>query len=546
MIGNRRTLEIKDDERDVGDTPDSGSRHGVAPKVVPFRSLVQMRGTATMESSPAAEQSNTAGVAPVRGEAERLAPKVFRTILDGPELPEEFLRAARTILSAMPLYRELYELLDRASRQGKPTIAALECAAASASETAHHLATLASLEAEVRSYTNVEAASAALTQIANELVCSELKGKLSHLLGQADSAPVGALITQLQELHSKMSTSMQNAGLRLVDGRDYLVEPPTAPEMILEGTFDRGDKVAVIGSAKLRKSFFVQQLALALAAGEPKYLQWDICRPRNIFLAQLEVKDEHYHRRLFRMARRMRLSQESVGSRLHIYNGRGEETGGASWFENLAAAAIRTEAELIVIDPIYKLSMGDENSASEFKGVLREFDRLAERTGAAVMYIHHDAKGVPGERNLQDRGAGSNVLARDYDCGIFLSPHRTVDGAIVVEILSRNYPPQTKFVAAWDQGNFLLRQDLVPHKATRRSAGGENAVDFEDLTRRSLNLLRDSAMPVREFRDRIQELAGTQAMQRKIFKSLMSSGLVERVRGRGGDGDVVKRAVPNT
>jgi RecA-family ATPase len=38
------------------------------------------------------------------------------------------------------------------------------------------------------------------------------------------------------------------------------------------------------------------------------------------------------------------------------------------------------------------------------KPVLAQFDRLAESTGAAVVYIHHDTKGAAGERDSRDPG----------------------------------------------------------------------------------------------------------------------------------------------
>ena len=83
--------------------------------------------------------------------------------------------------------------------------------------------------------------------------------------------------------------------------------------------------------------------------------------------------------------------------------------------EQITPIVKRVGAELVVIDPLYKLVNGDENSAQDMKAY---FDRVMRETGAALLYVHHDAKGSAGDRNIRDRGAGSGVLARDYDAAL--------------------------------------------------------------------------------------------------------------------------------
>ena len=101
------------------------------------------------------------------------------------------------------------------------------------------------------------------------------------------------------------------------------------------------------------------------------------------------------------------------------------------------------------------------------------FDTLIEATGAAIGYVHHDAKGSPGDRNIQDRGAGSNVLARDYDACLALSEHASSPGAVVIEALLRNYPPMENFSIQWtnDGEGYCFRRadDIIPEKKTSRT-----------------------------------------------------------------------------
>jgi RecA-family ATPase len=105
-------------------------------------------------------------------------------------------------------------------------------------------------------------------------------------------------------------------------------------------------------------------------------------------------------------------------------------------------AAFKNKPEVIFFDPLYKLNEGVENAAEDMRTILAAFDMVAEETGAAIVYVHHDTKGNPGDRDIRDRGAGSNVLGRDYDACMTLTSHAQEDEAIVVDVLLRNYKPQ--------------------------------------------------------------------------------------------------------
>ena len=44
-----------------------------------------------------------------------------------------------------------------------------------------------------------------------------------------------------------------------------------------------------------------------------------------------------------------------------------------------------------------------------------QFDKIAEATGASVIYAHHHSKGAQGSKKSMDRASGSGVFARDPD-----------------------------------------------------------------------------------------------------------------------------------
>jgi hypothetical protein len=262
--------------------------------------------------------------------------------------------------------------------------------------------------------------------------------------------------------------------IRVINAGTWLETDPPPPDHILEDTLDAGDKMAILASSKLRKSFFFGQLAIALAA-HPKFLGWIIPKNRRVLFCQFEIRDHHCHRRIRNMARAMGISAAHLGDRLMIINGRGLGLAGKDGLGKIMAAIGDFKPEVIMIDPLYKFSEGVENAAEDFKKLLNAFDELAEQTGAAIIYVHHDTKGSPGDKDIRDRGAGSNVLGRDYDACVTLTAHASDPDATVVEVLLRNYPPQAMFTIVWSCDEvpggyrFNMAEDIMPFKRTSRT-----------------------------------------------------------------------------
>lgn len=69
----------------------------------------------------------------------------------------------------------------------------------------------------------------------------------------------------------------------------------------------------------------------------------------------------------------------------------------------------------VIIDPIYKVITGDENSADQMAHFCNQFDKICTELGCAVIYCHHHSKGNQGFKKSMDRASGSGVFARDPD-----------------------------------------------------------------------------------------------------------------------------------
>jgi hypothetical protein len=134
----------------------------------------------------------------------------------------------------------------------------------------------------------------------------------------------------------------------------------------------------------------------------------------------------------------------------------------------------------IIPDPTYKL-MGnrDENKAGDIGNLLNEFEKLAVRSGAAVIAAAHFSKGNQSGKEAIDRISGSGVFARDPDTIVTLTKHEE-DEALTVDFTLRNVPPVDSFVIQWN-GNWLFERAGLDPAKTKKAPGCTPAYDVEDI-----------------------------------------------------------------
>ena len=100
---------------------------------------------------------------------------------------------------------------------------------------------------------------------------------------------------------------------------------------------------------------------------------------------------------------------------IDIWNLRGKSAPMDKLAPKLIRRALKKNYTAIVIDPIYKVITGDENSADQMANFCNQFDKVCTELGAAVIYCHHHSKGGQGGKKAMDRASGSGVFARDPD-----------------------------------------------------------------------------------------------------------------------------------
>ena len=184
-----------------------------------------------------------------------------------------------------------------------------------------------------------------------------------------------------------------------------------APELI-KGMLRQGHKMLIAGPSKAGKSFSLIQLAIAIAEGR-QWFGFD-CEKGKVLYVNLELDERSAKVRFVDIYERLGQGHANV-SNIDIWNLRGKTSPMDKLAPKLIRRAQKSNYMAVIIDPIYKVLTGDENSAHEMAKFTNQFDKIATELNCAVIYCHHHSKGSQGGKNSIDRSSGSGVFARDPD-----------------------------------------------------------------------------------------------------------------------------------
>ena len=200
----------------------------------------------------------------------------------------------------------------------------------------------------------------------------------------------------------------------LADSWDNL--PELAPELI-KGVLRQGHKMLIAGPSKAGKSFALIEMSIAIAEGK-KWLGWD-CTQGRVLYVNLELDRPSALHRFRDVYQAMGLPPKSIQN-IDIWNLRGKTVPMDKLAPKLIRRALKKNYIAVIIDPIYKVLTGDENSADQMAHFTNQFDKVATELGSSVIYCHHHSKGSQGGKKSMDRASGSGVFARDPDALIDL------------------------------------------------------------------------------------------------------------------------------
>ena len=245
--------------------------------------------------------------------------------------------------------------------------------------------------------------------------------------------------------------------------------PELAPELI-EGVLREGHKMLIAGPSKAGKSFDLIELAIAIAEGGC----WHgfKCRQGRVLYVNLELDRASCLHRFRDVYDALGARPNGIGN-VDIWNLRGRSLPMDKLAPKLIRRAKDRHYKAVIVDPIYKVITGDENSADQMAKFCNQFDKVCTELGAATIYCHHHSKGAQGGKRSMDRASGSGVFARDPDAMIDMIELELPCSVIDQEINKAVCATCRKFLEAyvtdrdWEnelsQDNLLMAQKVVEY-----------------------------------------------------------------------------------
>ena len=259
--------------------------------------------------------------------------------------------------------------------------------------------------------------------------------------------------------------------------------PPLAP-CLIDGVLRQGHKMLLAGPSKAGKSFLLMELCIAIAEGK----QWlgFPCAQGKVLYINLELDRASCLHRFRDVYEALGWTPEHLEN-LDVWNLRGRSLPMDKLAPKLIRRAQKRGYLAIVIDPIYKIITGDENSAEQMALFCNQFDKVCTDLGCAVIYCHHHSKGAQGGKKSMDRASGSGVFARDPDAMLDMV-ELELDEAVRTQLRNQ---AACEAAAAWLKGHMpswykeLSQDDLCSFYAiTQRIeelAAGKNAWRYDAM-----------------------------------------------------------------
>ncbi len=223
---------------------------------------------------------------------------------------------------------------------------------------------------------------------------------------------------------------------------------PVLRPPVIDGLLRQGETMNLISSSKVGKSWLMYLLLLSVVTGR-YWLDRFATRQGKCLLVDNELHGSTLANRIPTVATAMHLDPEQYDLDLEVMSLRGR----LKTLDDLKADLDRIEPgefAVIGLDARYRFakdgeSENDNAAQARFYNLV---DQIAERTGSAIVLVHHSSKGSQGDKKVVDVGAGAGSQSRAADCHLVLREHQD-DNAVVLDAAVRSFKPVEPLVLKW-------------------------------------------------------------------------------------------------
>lgn len=186
-------------------------------------------------------------------------------------------------------------------------------------------------------------------------------------------------------------------------------------DYVLSPLFPKGCLVLLQGNPKSGKSVFALYCSMCSSLGAWGDTSFSVPKPANVLLMEYEDSASLVAKRLNKYISGLGLTREDFPQNLFFSDYPEFWLDSAKHVDALIAEIATRKLDLVVIDTLSHVHRAEnENAASDIKPAMAALKRIAKKSGACIVAIHHSAKGSS-ERNIAERGRGSSVIAAAAD-----------------------------------------------------------------------------------------------------------------------------------
>jgi hypothetical protein len=257
-------------------------------------------------------------------------------------------------------------------------------------------------------------------------------------------------------------------------------EYPTLNDPVIEGILREGEVMNIVAAPKVGKSMLGANIAMCVISGGKLFEQFQ-CAKGRVLIVDNELHKNLLAHRLTQVADAYGLNLNYAGRMVDILSLRGslkDVKSISQYFEKIAEKRYK----IILLDAWYKLlpTGTNENSNADIAGLYSVLDSYAEKVGSSLIVVHHFAKGLHGEKNATDLGAGAGAQSRAADTHLGILEH-SEGGVAVIKAAVRSFRAPEPFCARFKYPKWEAAPGFSPDDArttqdgTARKAGGTDS-----------------------------------------------------------------------
>jgi RecA-family ATPase len=194
------------------------------------------------------------------------------------------------------------------------------------------------------------------------------------------------------------------------NGREWFQNDPPPQDPVIKPYLNMGESALIVGQGSVGKNFVMTPFLLAVATGT-KFFGYPSAEPRRCMYAMLERSEAMFMRRFHKIANHFHsklpenekknalalIAQNIIlrslsGEKLSLIEFANNQWKAAPVVDELIEEIIAAQIEVVFLDPLSRLHGGAENDASVAAAFSNALEKITQKTGAAVVVIHHAGK----------------------------------------------------------------------------------------------------------------------------------------------------------